>query len=244
MKSFIKNLVRKQLLESMSEELIGNVNINIPFNKLMIDKLNLEWAIENIKENRPSKSSNKPMQVAMGSDNKYYLLDGYHRLVEAVINGKTSTKGILLNKSYEELNSMNKIGVGCAGGSGDEFCSNFKNLGSVEMIKNAFNKINEQMIDGQEMDEAILTICNKLTVNSYQEVKRYVDNALKGFNDEMRVKILQRIHTPLENLRQQQKIIDDQKKTYGMTGDSMVDQATQYWHQIQSTLCELNSDFE
>jgi hypothetical protein len=141
MKSFIKNLVRKQLLESMPEELIGNININIPFNKLIIDKLNLEWAIENIKENRPSRSIDKPMQVAMGSDNKYYLLDGYHRLVEAVLNGKTSTKGVLLNKSYEELKSMNKIGVGCAGGSGDKFCSNFKNLGSVEMIKNSFKQI-------------------------------------------------------------------------------------------------------
>ena len=164
MKSFIRNLVRKQLLESMPEELIGNININIPFNKLMIDKVNLEWAIENIKENRPSRSSDKPMQVAMSSDNKYYLLDGYHRLVEAVINGKTSTKGVLINKSYEELKSMNKIGVGCAGGSGDEFCSNFKNLGSVEMIKNAFKQINEQMIDGQEMNSYEQNFCNAMSV--------------------------------------------------------------------------------
>ena len=100
MKNHIKKLLRKCLLESMPKELIGNVNVNIPFNKLVIDKLNLEWAIENIKEKRPSRSTDKPMQVAMSRDNKYYLLDGYHRLVEAVINGKTSTKGILLNKQF------------------------------------------------------------------------------------------------------------------------------------------------
>jgi hypothetical protein len=71
MKSFIKNLIRKHLFESMPKELVGNVSINIPFNKLIIDKVNLEWAIENIKENKLSKSSNNPMQVAMSNDNKY-----------------------------------------------------------------------------------------------------------------------------------------------------------------------------
>jgi hypothetical protein len=244
MKSFIKNLVRKQLLESMPKELIGNININIPFNKLIIDKLNLEWAIQNIKENRPSRSSDKPMQVAMGSDNKYYLLDGYHRLVEAVLNGKTSTKGILLNKSYEELKSMNKIGVGCAGGSGDEFCSNFKNLGSVEMIKNAFKQINEQIIDGQQMDEATQTICNKMTIGSYGEALHYVEQAMKGVDEATRTRIMQKIHVPLENLKQEQNKINNEVKTAHMSGDSVPDEADTYWTQIQSTICEQGSDFE
>jgi hypothetical protein len=135
MRNFIKNRIKELLYEGLAPELIGQVNISIPFNKLMLDKLNLDWAIQNIKENRLSRSNNEPMQVAMSNDNKYYLLDGYHRLVEAVINGKTSTKGILLNKSYEELKSMNKIGVGCVGGIGDNYCNNFKTIGDINYIK-------------------------------------------------------------------------------------------------------------
>jgi hypothetical protein len=244
MKNHIKKLLRKCLLESMSKELIGNVNINIPFNKLVIDKLNLEWAIENIKEKRPSRSTDKPMQVAMSRDNKYYLLDGYHRLVEAVINGKTSTKGILLNKSYEELKSMNKIGVGCSGGSGDEFCSNFKNLGSIEMIKNTFKQIKEQMIDGQNMNKSTETICNKMTINSYEEALALVQKSLQQFDDKTKSEIMQKIHVPLENLKQEQISIKSQINNQGMSGDSMPDEANTYWHQIQSTICELGPSFK
>jgi len=49
-------------------------------------------------------------------------------------------KGVLLNKSYEELKKKGMIGVACAGGVGDEFCNNFKTTGSIDMIKQAFSK--------------------------------------------------------------------------------------------------------
>jgi hypothetical protein len=125
------------------KEHVSGINVSISFNKLVIDGLNLQWAIENILEGRPSKSKDEPMQVAMGQDNKYYLLDGYHRLVEAVINGKTSTKGVLLNKSMEEMKKMDMIGVACVGGFGDKYCNNFKTKGSIEDIKKAFQNLNE-----------------------------------------------------------------------------------------------------
>jgi hypothetical protein len=240
MKSFIKKLLR----EAMDKEDVGQFNVNIPFNKLILDKLNLEWAIRNIKENRPSRSKNNPMQIAIGENNKYYLLDGYHRLVESVINGGTSTKGILLNKSFEELKKQNKIGVGCSGGSGDEFCSNFKNLGSIEMIKNSFNNINEQMIDGQDMNQATQTICNTMTINGYEEAMTLVKQALKGTTTEKRNEIMHKIYTPLENLKHEQNSIDGQVSSMNMSGDSMPDEADTYWHQIQSTICEQGPDFE
>jgi CRISPR/Cas system Type II protein with McrA/HNH and RuvC-like nuclease domain len=170
---------------------------------------------------------------------KSFIKNRLREALESCINIKTNKEAINFVNQFNSDEELLR-----SGGLVIEKLNRLTFGVSVDNIKQTKKSLNEQMIDGQEMDEAIQTICNKLTVNSYQEVKRYVDNALKGFNDEMRVKILQRIHTPLENLRQQQKIIDDQKKTYGMTGDSMVDQATQYWHQIQSTLCELNSDFE
>lgn len=128
------------LNEDMGYENLSQIGIDIPFNQLVIDKENLSIAIQNIKESRPSRSKSKPMQVARSNDGKYYLLDGYHRFVEAVVNGKNRTKGVLLNKSYEELKKKGMIGVACAGGVGDEFCNNFKTTGSVDMIKQAFSK--------------------------------------------------------------------------------------------------------
>jgi hypothetical protein len=237
----MKELIRKQLriiLESMPNELIGQVWVNIPFNNLVLDKVNLEWAIENITEKRPSRSTDKPMQVAMSRDKKYYLLDGYHRLVEAVMNGKTNTKGILLNKSYEELKSMNKIGVGCSGGSGDEFCSNFKNLGSLDMIKS----ITEQMIDGQNMNQGTQTACNKMSVATYDEGIKLITAAIG--TPEQNPILWQHISKPLNNWKQANNSIGQEVKTLGMSGDSMVDESNTYWHQIQTTICEQGPNFQ
>jgi len=49
---------------------------------------------------------------------------------------------------------------------------------------------------------------------------------------------------PLENLRQEQNTINSEIKNNGMSGDSIPDEADTYWHQIQSTICEMGSDFE
>jgi hypothetical protein len=57
-------------------------------------------------------------------------------------------------------------------------------------------------------------------------------------------RIMQKIHVPLENLRQEQNTINSEIKNNGMSGDSIPDEADTYWHQIQSTICEMGSDFE
>jgi hypothetical protein len=225
----------------MADEHLGSISMNISFSSLILDRVNLEWAIENIKEKRPSKSKAKPMQVAMTYDRKYYLLDGYHRLVEAVLAGESSAKVMLLNKSYENLKKNNQIGVACSGGSGDEHCNNFKTLGSIDMIKQS---LNEQMIDGQNMNKATQTLCNKLTIDSYQEAVFYVNKALEGMDEMSKGKIMQKIHVPLENLRHEQNSINSEIKNNGMSGDSMPDEADTYWHQIQSTICEMGPAFQ
>jgi hypothetical protein len=105
-------------------------------------------------------------------------------------------------------------------------------------------RIRKQMIDGQDMNKGTQILCNKMTINSYQEAVFYVKKALEGM-DEMTIgKIMQIIHVPLENLKQEQNTIDLEIKNYGMSGDSMPDEADTYWHQIQSTICEMGSDFE
>ena len=240
MKDFIKNKLRT-ILESMADEHLGSISMNISFSSLILDRVNLEWAIENIKEKRPSKSKAKPMQVAMTYDRKYYLLDGYHRLVEAVLAGESSAKVMLLNKSYENLKKNNQIGVACSGGSGDEHCNNFKTLGSIDMIKQS---LNEQMIDGIDMNKGMETIWNKMTINSYQEALEHVQRAMEGVDESKKTHLMQRVHVPLENLRHAQDTINSEIKHDGMSGDSMPDEADTYWHQIQSTICEMGPAFQ
>ena len=104
--------------------------------------------------------------------------------------------------------------------------------------------LREQMIDGQNMNHGTQYDCDKMTIGSYSEALENVERALKGVNPETRTRVMQKIHAPLENLKQQQQTIDSQKKDDHMTGDSMPDEADTYWTQIQSTLCEMGSDFE
>lgn len=105
-------------------------------------------------------------------------------------------------------------------------------------------RIREQIIDGQNMNQATQTICNKMTISSYGEALSYVENALRDIEEPKKTMILHKIHAPLENLKHEQIFIDGQKKNDHMSGDSMPDEADTYWAQIQSTICEQGSDFE
>jgi hypothetical protein len=105
-------------------------------------------------------------------------------------------------------------------------------------------RLREQIIDGQEMNLAMETMCDKMTVDSYEEVLHYVEESLKGVDDKTRYEIMQKIHAPLENLKHEQNKIKDEVSTKHMSGDSIPDEANTYWHQIQSTICELGSNFQ
>ena len=105
-------------------------------------------------------------------------------------------------------------------------------------------RIREQMIDGQNMNAGTQTLCNKMTVNNYAEAMHYVKEALKGISSENRTKIMQKIHVPLENMKHEQQKIDNEVSKSHMSGDSMMDEADTYWHQIQSTICEQGPNFQ
>lgn len=105
-------------------------------------------------------------------------------------------------------------------------------------------RLREQIIDGQEMNQSMETMCNKMSVDSYEEVLHYVEEALKGVDDKTRYEVMQKIHAPLENLKHEQNKIKDEVRTVNMSGDSIPDEADTYWHQIQSTICELGSNLQ
>ena len=83
-----------------------------------------------------------------------------------------------------------------------------------------------------------------MTINSYDEALHYVMEALKGFSNEQRKTIMKKIHAPLFNLKEEQKKIEDEVRDYHMSGDSLPDEADTYWHQIQSTICEMGPNFQ
>jgi len=112
-------------------------------------------------------------------------------------------------------------------------------------MKNFIKKLlREELIDGQEMNSAMESLCNKMTIGSYTEAIRYVKAATRDMDEATKAKVMKRIYAPLKNLKNEQIEIDGEIKQYGMSGDSIPDEADTYWHQIQSTLCEMGSDFQ
>ena len=112
--------------------------------------------------------------------------------------------------------------------------------------------ITEEMIDGQEMNPQLQSLCNTMSVTSYHEVLGRVIAAI-GYQDENQ-ELWAKINKPLDMLKQANTNINKEKHTTrdgepttsadGMTGDSMVDQANTWWSAIQSTLCEQGSKFQ
>ena len=105
-------------------------------------------------------------------------------------------------------------------------------------------RLREQIIDDENMNRGTETICDKLTVNDYNEALHYVEKAMSGLPEQRRHELMQKLHGPLENIKQQQIFIDKQKKSEHMTGDSMPDEADTYWTEIQTILCDSGPDFE
>jgi hypothetical protein len=244
MKGLIKYKLRSRFLnESMDAEHLGSVAIMVSVNNVILDDKNLEWAIDNIKENRKSKSGYDVVQICRTTENnnKYYLLDGYHRFVENIIRGNTKIKAMLLNKTYEELKKLDAIAVACAGGRGDKFCNNFKTIGNLDMITNAFT-IKEEVIDGQEMNSGTQSLCNTMSVRSYEEVIGRLIAAI-GTEDE-NPEMWKKIAKPINMLKKANYEINKEKRTDGMTGDSMVDEANTWWSAIQTTICEQGPEFQ
>ena len=172
----------------------------------------------------------------LGKGLNFYLEDGHHRYVAAKL--RKQPLNVNLEIKYNPINKITNKKL-----SYDEFhrCL-FKEVKNMKsFIK---QKLREQMIDDVNMNKGTETICDKLTIGSYSEALHYVEQAMKGVNDATRQKLMQKLHVPLENIKQQQTYIGAQKKSEHMTGDSMPDEADTYWTEIQTILCDSGPDFE
>lgn len=166
----------------------------------------------------------EPIDVSYEKNN-FYIEDGHHRYYAA----KTLNKPLNVNLEIKQnpLVKLSKLDY-------DDFhrC----------LFKQIKNNINEQMIDGQKMNQGTQIVCNKMSVATYAEGIQLITAAIG--TPEQNPKMWQRIAKPLKNWKQANTGIGDEVKTMGMSGDSMVDESNTYWHQIQSTICEMGPDFE
>jgi hypothetical protein len=105
-------------------------------------------------------------------------------------------------------------------------------------------RLREEIIDGQYMTPAMKTACNKMTIGSYEEALKLTKEAIKHLNDEKKSEIMEKLRQPFARLKDAQNTLDDEINRYHMTGDSLADEADTYWHQIQSTICELGPSFQ
>ena len=97
-------------------------------------------------------------------------------------------------------------------------------------------RLREQMIDGQAMNQGTQTACNTMSVATYKEGLQLIINAIGHPNENP--KMWSRISKPLHNWQQEDVSIGHEVSTGGMSGDSMVDESNTWWTAIQSTICE------
>jgi hypothetical protein len=112
--------------------------------------------------------------------------------------------------------------------------------------------LREQLIDGENMNPQLQSLCDTISVNSYDEVISRVTAAIGSQNESP--ELWAKIQQPLSMLKQANAQINGEKHTnmlgnhisepYGATGDCMADEADTYWAEIQSTLCEQGPEFQ
>lgn len=110
-------------------------------------------------------------------------------------------------------------------------------------IKNKIrNFLNEQMIDGQDMNYHMQLFCNTMSVKNYDEVMGRLIAAI-GPKEE-NPKLWAKIEKPLNMLKKATFDLNREKKENGMTGDSEVDEANTWWSAIQTVICEQGPEFQ
>lgn len=81
--------------------------IQIPISDLLIFRKSLIQAFSDFKDGRESRTD-RPIEVWQTEDGKYQLIDGYHRIVAALIHGQKIIKAEIVGKGYSDYWSVAK----------------------------------------------------------------------------------------------------------------------------------------
>jgi hypothetical protein len=110
------------------------------------------------------------------------------------------------------------------------------------MKKYIKNRLHEQFIDGQNMNQGTQIVCNTMSVATYKEGLNLLIKAIGHPNQNP--KLWARISKPLHNWQQENNSIGKEVESGGMSGDSMVDESNTYWTMIQNVICETGKPFQ
>jgi hypothetical protein len=102
--------------------------------------------------------------------------------------------------------------------------------------------VNEEIIDGQKMSPQMKIFCNTMSVRGYYEVLGRLIAAIGPKNENL--ELWAKIEKPLNMLKQADQDLNKEKKIYGMTGDSLSDEANTWWSAIQTVICEQGPEFQ
>ena len=83
-----------------SEEYSDMVNINI--SGLLLSKRSLLGVFDNFIDGRKSQSYTQPLSVWKTDNGKLFLIDGYHRIFDFLLNGELEQNIIILGDGYTD----------------------------------------------------------------------------------------------------------------------------------------------
>jgi hypothetical protein len=200
-------------------------------------KLSIKWNadLENVKY-EVAKSGLSPINWSKKIDlsepidvsyenKKFYIEDGHHRYYAA----KTLNKPLKINLEIKTNPIVKLSSLGY-----DEFhrC----------LFKQVKDSLNEQMVDGQNMNQGTQTACNKMSVATYAEGIQLITAAIG--TPQQNPQMWKKIQRPLQNWKEADIQIGQEVKSGGMSGDSMVDESNTYWTMIQNVICEKGNPFQ
>lgn len=242
----MKNLIKKLLRESINEIISASDAYNC-YDSIM--------TIVNNRRNVGFVVMLRPDEIKLIKDNGIHAMKVPSNPNNAYIiyndNGKQDALELLdIAEKYDGYLAHNateaesrRIGqlLGYKESDIDEYIEHVRKMSSVD----------EQMIDGQNMNQGTQTACNTMSVATYAEGLKLIVNAIGKPSENP--KMWARIAKPLSNWKQANISINNQKHTEangsyasntngGMTGDSMPDESNTWWSAIQTTICEQGGD--
>lgn len=86
---------------------LENQIIQIPLGNLLISRKGLVQAFNDYKDGRESRTAG-PVHVWQTEDNKYQLVDGYHRIVNAILHGQQTIQAEIIGRGYSDYWAITK----------------------------------------------------------------------------------------------------------------------------------------
>jgi len=99
-KNFKQFVNENKYYDEDDDEYYDLLNINI--SDLILSKRSLLGVLNNFIDNKKSQSNDKPLMVWKNDNNKFFLVDGYHRVFDFLLNNNLSHNVIISGEGYSD----------------------------------------------------------------------------------------------------------------------------------------------